>query len=370
LLFLEAVEEFSLLKSNQNRFQKALSMNQLFIKPGAKCELNISQHLRERILAEVALYSNNHCPNDVFDECLAIVTVQLKEDVFPRFIKSPEGKEFIDSRMFNTNQIDNSVEIMVETTGFDLSTPYMCDTEFEKMKEWAYLDEVNGIPWSVTAKSTDATLYTSKKGVKLFGNRAIRMWKLTGEIKAPIDTVLKAAFHLPYRIQNDGQLVETINIDFFDDCDISKYASTVAYERYSIPFISDREFIFAGSIKQELTDEALKRYVTARKTVNLTELGSPSKKKAIRAECIGGYICESVDASNTRTRYYEIGWIDIKGSVPLWMWNKIIKARGLGFHAGLQKSVKSYMKEKPTVINSARILETLDIYKRRQNQVT
>ena len=188
------------------------------------------------------------------------------------------------------------------------------------------------------------------------------MWKLTGIIERPVEDVLATAFSIDMRLQNDGNLVQVQAVDYLPPTEKYKHASAITCEYFHLgSLLNDRYLVFAGSIKQEtIADTGFKRYIVARKTIDRdVQLLESARKNSIRGDCVGGYIFEQADSENKTTRYYECGWIDLKGAVPAWMWNIIVSTRGTAYHDGLKRGVELVTDTNHSTVNSGKLLQTL-----------
>jgi NADH dehydrogenase FAD-containing subunit len=85
---IEAVEKFSLLKSDANRFKAALDIVHTFIGTTALHEVNISEEAKLLLQATLVLCSPKSCPRALFDRILHDIVLELKQDSFPRFLQS------------------------------------------------------------------------------------------------------------------------------------------------------------------------------------------------------------------------------------------------------------------------------------------
>lgn len=377
LLFIELVEEYKKLKNRQNRQKKAEEIIKKFIMEGSWSEINISQTTRANAMKNFEIECQKECDIHLFDESVIQVLIMLKDDVWPRFLKSDEFQHMVSEMLGDEGKGDevnpsltDSVpdEELKKNIGFNTSSIYISDDEFELVKRWSFSEkEVADTEWKQLAKKEFASAYITKKSIKAYGShRSIKMWKLCGYISEPVELVLSAAYDAPLRFQNDGNLSETKHLTYIKNSNVSKYALSIVAERYRFPLMSDRVIVLSGSIKLETYGpNKLKRYIVTRKTANgLTMNGVrfDSKKKKrndhfVLADFVGGTIFEQVNENNTITRVYEMGWLDLKGTLPLWLWNKLVSTRGTVYHQGLIKSTK-VLKTRTT--DTSKILKVQD----------
>jgi len=169
IMFLEAVEEYQKLRSAYNRFKKIGVIMDQFFRPNSKYELNLPQKAKHSLIVKMKdSCSINHCPIDLFDECVTAVMIDMKEDVWPRFVQSPEFKKYIDLCFEDTrNTICNEIS-RVESSlcGFDVTTPLFKDEDFDRITDWVKGSSIEGIPWKLVFKKNDLFIYLSEEGIK------------------------------------------------------------------------------------------------------------------------------------------------------------------------------------------------------------
>lgn len=340
LMFLEAVEEFARLKSSHNRYLKLTVIVDKFIKVNAKYELNLSQPCRSKLIQRVKNEcSPLSCPHDLFDECVTHVMMDLKEDVWSRFIRTPEFLNFMSDWQAANGSFWTTGQEMMTICGFDVSTPFFKDEDFERVEEWVKGEFIEDEPWKLTVKKKEYSVYLSEKGIKAdsYTDRAVKSWKIEGTVDIPLEVLAKILISTPLRIQTDGNLKTVTALDFLTAPD-SKYACSITHEVYDMGrLVTDRDYVLSQSFRSEETKDGLKRLILIRKTVD-HEMAPKSTKKPIRADAIACFYLEEINA--TRSRYYEVGWIDLKGNLPLWLWEALIKMRGGVFHKGLKRRYK------------------------------
>jgi hypothetical protein len=106
LTFLEMTEEFSVLKSDQNRYKKAKDIIGTFIDEHISSVIVISPETRARLLQAFEQASTSSCDNNMFEECCTEVMSHLKDVVWSKFLNSEEGRQY----MAQVNAADNNVE--------------------------------------------------------------------------------------------------------------------------------------------------------------------------------------------------------------------------------------------------------------------
>jgi NADH dehydrogenase FAD-containing subunit len=94
LFFVDAVQEYIQLHSDQQRYKKATEIVDKFIRVGAEHELNIDS-MRSAILQDFSQCSIRECPNNIFSKVYTVMLVSLKEDSWRRFITSKGFNESV-----------------------------------------------------------------------------------------------------------------------------------------------------------------------------------------------------------------------------------------------------------------------------------
>ncbi|EFC35358.1 predicted protein [Naegleria gruberi] len=104
-MFYEMVENYQKTRLDKNRLELAADIINQFIVVNSKHELNMSMAIRNEILKQHAqiLEKNQNlpnlelltCPSDLFANAQDVIFTELKQDNFPRFVRSKEFKKFI-----------------------------------------------------------------------------------------------------------------------------------------------------------------------------------------------------------------------------------------------------------------------------------
>jgi len=376
LLFIETVENYERMKSHHNRFDCAKDIMRLFIEPRSKNELNISQSTRDNTLNQFKTScSATYCPKTLFESCCAGVMLELKEDVWPRFqlaqrtMSSTPTSPSTPTQAFKTGSTtdatsdldsdSNSYDEITSTSisSIDPSSPHFSDDEIKLIKEWSISEKkIGNITWHKVLSKPEFQSFVTKKPVSVMkDSRKGLLCKVVGIIDAPVDICLQAATAKKYKL-NDEMLKVCENLAYIPGSVEHPYAVSIVRERYSIPLISDREFVISCTLVTEnVQPQNFKRYILCRKSIPWNDcidgpdqtVQKTKKQKTntcIKAEMVGCYIYEQYNHENTKTRYTEFGWVDMKGSIPLWLWNMTLKNRGTGLHAAMKKSVAEHLK--------------------------
>ena len=366
LLFVEQVEEYFALKSPFNRYNKAKQIVELFFTITSKNDLNLSQQTRASVIKTFDECNLNYCPRDIFDECLATIMLEIKEDIWPRFSKSNEMKEYCFKTMMNGSQMSSDETSESENEMhqvFSKKNKFITSEEFEVSKQWCLQDNIDGVKWKVTKKDKDCTAFISGKAMKMdqSSRRSIKMWKLESVLPFSVETVVAVQTSVDILLNSDPNQVESYQMDYLISSDETN-ASTIIYDRVTFPLmIASRSMTSAVAIKLELTDQGFKRYILLRKAVSVSD--TPKKKGVVHGDLILCKVFEQGNADNTETKFYECGWLDLKGSVPLLIWNKMVGLRGTKLHNNIVKSCQLYLEESQTdsnkYSNTLGIMDTL-----------
>jgi hypothetical protein len=371
LLFLEAVEDYGRLRSSQNRYKQVKKIVDTYVKVNSKHELNLAASVRGSLLKKSQNVSSGTCPADLFEDCVNHVLIQMKEDLWPRFIKTTQFQRYMEGRVKEMREADGIGMEMMTLCGFDVTTPFFTSRDFNRIKEWVLGDFMEGAKWNLATKKKEYSVYLSEKGITAdaLSDRKIKSWKIAGTVNIPLDILTRILISTPLRIQNDGNLRKVTPLDFIFNSG-SDYACAVTYEKYYMGgFIADREYVLSQSFCTEIydTQKNLRRHILARKTVNHENAPEQKKGGPIRCDAIGSFFLEEIDANTTR--YYEVGWIDLKGSLPLWLWNRLISSRGGAYHKGIKKGYAEWKVaqeqnklDELRYTDSAGMLATLDYY--------
>lgn len=253
-----------------------------------------------------------------------------------------------------------------EEYGFNVSSQYFEPYEIEKVKNWSTsTKQICNTEWKLNTKKKGVVAYTSKKSIVMNRRaRPLKVWKLVGEVPYSVDQVFRAACCSELRIKHDSNLISVKYLNTFKQAN-SPYATSLTIEEHKFFGLSNRRFIFCTTVHEEAIEEnGWKRIVVTRKCLQDHELAPPSKS-VVTGEVTGGWVFEQANEENTKTRYYEVGTIDIKGSVPKWFLNFYISSRGTAFHDGLTKSLSEYAKK--TRVDDVRYGELLDHYRQHMN---
>lgn len=94
LLFIEAVDEFKVLKSHAYRYNCGRMIYETFVKSNSPKELNLASSVRQDLLAKFVegKVNGSHCPANLFDRACDAVFVDLKNDCFNRFMQTDAFK--------------------------------------------------------------------------------------------------------------------------------------------------------------------------------------------------------------------------------------------------------------------------------------
>eukprot|EP01080_Neovahlkampfia_damariscottae_P011879 gene11879-5206_t len=108
LEFIEEIERFKSIKSNEKRIQKSKEITHLFMKKGAKFELNVKSKIKVLFFSDLESYEKeNECPMNLFDGVVDEVIITMIDSYF-RFQLTNEYKELYDgAKRKSRNSIGN-----------------------------------------------------------------------------------------------------------------------------------------------------------------------------------------------------------------------------------------------------------------------
>jgi len=94
MAFIEAIDEFIVLKSSFYRFRAAQLLYETFIKHGARKELNLPSSIKQELLGMFVekKITQEHCPSNTFQTAYEAVLADMKNDLFNRFKTTPAYK--------------------------------------------------------------------------------------------------------------------------------------------------------------------------------------------------------------------------------------------------------------------------------------
>jgi len=313
LHFIQQVNDYSSLHSHHNRYVKAREMIDGYVRSQSKSELNIASDVRQEIIqlfdTKCSLY---YCPKLLFDRCVSLVMLELKEDVWPRYIKSLEYRQWYEGVYGSTTELEavpNAGEISSPTnqtstsdgggsefnvhseeTGSDecldritfstasaaaylkpddnennyglLSSAETFDAQLNLVKEWSFGTTLRGEELKLTQKTSQYECYVTKRGVKFNEeDKALKMWKLRLNLNHSIDTVFRSAVMASLRNANDGNLYESYQVDSYQSYD-PRYAITVTRELYRFGYgFTDRDAVFAHTAREEVNEKGRRRII-------------------------------------------------------------------------------------------------------------
>jgi hypothetical protein len=343
LVFLEMVEEYTLLNSHGNRYKKAQVIVNAFIAPKNCSVIHITEESRSKVLQEFEKSSSDFCPRTLFECCLNEVLLHLKNELWSQFLISDEYV-----RLLQINHIDNDISVVgyFNNIGIDMYNPFITDREFNLVKQWCFSERIANTKWKSVLDKRHVKAFTTRKNVRISAvGRETKMSKVELLLQESPLTVLRSLLTSSLRLEFDGYLSEIEKVDYKPyDQKANQYGYTLLLELYKLPFIKNRIYNFSATVREEtFTTKNWKRYIIFKKTIKDESLKEKSRqKKAIAAECLHIIIVEQTDDNATQTRFIEISWMDIKGNVPIFIWNKIITGRGKNLERGLKKMICKY----------------------------
>jgi thioredoxin reductase len=110
MLFIRAVEQYQITKSDINRYSSAMNIIATYIDVGAPQEINISEKTRHQIQSEFSHVTPTNCSRLLFDNTLNDVLLDLKQDTFKRFLASSLFTKFLQHKQSEFNNDEEKFE--------------------------------------------------------------------------------------------------------------------------------------------------------------------------------------------------------------------------------------------------------------------
>jgi hypothetical protein len=349
-LFLEAVRELQATQSDDEVEKAAFKILKTFVEQGSSSEINLAGNVRNAILDAFKTYENSvqnqnprpPFPKSVFDEAANIVLLEIKMDNFPRFIRSDHIRKWV-----ATKSLEYMFKIAVkrdkladESLKFDYSDlgqtePNLSDKDVrfflalakDSLGNWKQLKQTRVNQTYISHNQYNFGMGSHEKGLRIF--------KFQGMLNFDHHKVMNAILSDKTRLKMDGNVTMIRQIDFIKAGGKHKFPMTIhnAHVAFFWP-ISVRESVTAETVWYDTKD---KRYIYICKSC--THSKAPGDKDKVRMAQLGGFIVQQV--TDTKTLYYDIRFINLRGINWEWVWDKVAIARGDHLQAGLVKTLST-----------------------------
>jgi hypothetical protein len=412
ILFVEQLSEFSKLRGESNKAQKAYHIYNEFIVANQELTVNIKHETREKIQQKIQEHmaqfqqkpiqqtsEDEQCAKqeyqmlvemNVFVEAEEEVMEQVKNSVFPLFIKTSEFESYIKKKQpdnlthglnTKTNSDENSADchtdehssksthshhhqrsvshVQFQQVVLD-NKPKVSEKHITALIAFSYSTDI----WKTIAEEKTYKVYTSDEDKS--GNRSCMV---IGTVPFNFYTFLKTVASKEFRTSDKNisslKEIEYIKAITATATDGSKELSSIVTKQIlSLPWpMSNREIIVAQSIVYlKPTDEHNERYIYIYKTAEHTL--APKTKSLIRGACAGGYVIEKL--SDNETKYHFIAYVDLKGWISKKIITRMHKSHGHGLHVRLMTHLGKMAKV--STPNTLKALDTLNDYMMNHHQ--
>ncbi|KAL9658754.1 hypothetical protein ABK040_005909 [Willaertia magna] len=395
--FYESIEQYKLLQSSQNRLREAQKIIETFINPHAELCINIGNSERNGILEKWEQIKKNNAdpPSDLFEDAFLLIFRELKEDVFPRFIRCEKFKNFMLKRsksywdeigqvsaihlskkneLLDTQNSNLHVEEYWKGYEADCSVFHITGEDVRFLNslqtdsnQWKLLVEGNSKNKEYFASFVSKSKFdVIKPGTTEERNpNAQKLFKSTGIVNYSVEQVLFTLCNPKYMLDYDNQLSVIDQIDYIKMSDElnendlvnleskeEKFSSTVILENYPFSWpISNRDFVTCQSV---IFEAKTQRYLIVKKSVS--HPNALKRRGTVRGYQIGGWVLTRVN--DTQCRYSLVTYTDMDMNEKVF--NQFCKKRGKQLFYGLNQTLKkNEIDGFPKPETSCGLLETL-----------
>lgn len=204
LLFVEEISVFEAIDDRELLLSKAQTIVNNFIKPNSPNELNIDHFVRKAVMNEIEnISADGILRKQIFYDVVQVVYRELKEDAFPRYVRSDsftnfatsKGEEYIRSLSIHISQLENR-NLLFMPKDFVSDTITDHDICFllhlcKDSPDWEAL--------SVTKKNKlekDYYPYISRADYCIGGNERMKLGKFTGFLPCSATHAMETLFNI------------------------------------------------------------------------------------------------------------------------------------------------------------------------------
>jgi hypothetical protein len=359
----EFIDSVETLKQQEGKARKesAQKIIDQFIKEGSPKEINISNEVRSKTIRE------KH-----FDKAYDVVLSELKEDIFPRFVKSEVNKRHV-SRL-SKNTLSKIVNIRPEdTVDLNLTLNIVDSEENITKQDVKFLVDLsrNGTHWKLLNQGPYHAAYKTreKANINLSGRTGTHnleeqpFYRVTGILQYPVEDVLYMLADSQYKTCFDNNLYTATQLDYRPSFTLNTYSTSITIENYPLAWpVSNRDFTLSNTIFRS-TEGPMTFYIV-QKPVDYSR--APVRKGTVRASLFAAWIIQRATANNS-TKYTRIFYRNMldpesnNNSKVLTFWNHINKKKANNLHNGLTEAMKQFYKQggtRPKFSNG--LLDTLE----------
>ncbi|KAF0973578.1 hypothetical protein FDP41_008282 [Naegleria fowleri] len=412
IIFYETVQEFKMINSNSERFQMAEQIVDHFLNDDSSHKLKFMKLAYGPFRVKFKECSPEHCPKDIFLNLETLALQNLKEEVFPKFIRSKlfikyiERKKqtdptflvrFVKSELTNgdklsddtssTDYVSNSRMAMSNTGSYsndhnvssesdevidvedydvkentkicpkcgteliDLDNYVFTDKEFQKAIE--NLHDMN--QWRLLHEAGSGRTYASPELLHnhLSNSRRHTQVKYVGEMDCSSHAMFNMWVDPDYIQSREAHLDSSKQLDFIRN---GKYAAVIELEILKMKFPhQNREFVHAYCCR---FDEEEQRYLCISRSVNHPK--APINNKYVRGEVKTAFLVERI--SDVKCRYYYAVTADFGGWLDPDYYYKMVRKDTQYVHQNLEKLVhqrEQFGKKRP---EKGGLIQSLDYY--------
>ncbi|KAL0485079.1 regulator of G-protein signaling [Acrasis kona] len=201
LMFLRECRHLMTVQDPQELFSTVESICERYIKQGGSNEINISGSVRRGICGIVEKHKNSpdKVPNTLFDDVCFVVTRELKEDAFARYIRSKDFEDYVKKRRRSSSFVVrkqlclSAQQILISKCVTDTDVKVilkLCEDSFI----WEALQQTKK-----NEKEGAAYSYVSHKPAKTLDGNKVMLAKFTGIIPFSAEKTINAMMDVKWR---------------------------------------------------------------------------------------------------------------------------------------------------------------------------
>ncbi|KAL9652474.1 hypothetical protein ABK040_000046 [Willaertia magna] len=357
-LFLNATNEYKLMRSESNKIKKAKEIINEFIKEDSKNQLNISGHLKQKIIEACEKEDKTILASNLFEELEFSILISLKEHVFGDFLKSELFLKFLKSvgieALLDLGVINGRVPHTMKDSIINLKTDHFViqDVEFLKSVLTSDLEK----EWDLIQSSSHHKLYSSKQIYEFGSIPHDKMIRVEMEFQCEAIELIHTLFNSKLRKVYDINLKNVELLTYIPARKISEQqlASSMALETQHLYFpLADREFpMIYTCVKDKYGN-----YIVCKKSCEAPEVVPLPKKGVVRAIQVHGILVQPIIGEG-KCKFSKVVMIDFKGSVPRSMIINYFKQRFKSMHKEITKLLER--NEKKDYRCDHKVLNTLE----------
>ncbi len=345
LLFLVAVEEY---RSVDCTLEKMQSIYSEFIASGSLHEINIGASYKEKIERTIVPNTLTEPQPKIYDEVYVCVRRDLKEDVFPRYIRADsfkqfatsKGEEFMKEIAVDVSQFDRDDALLRPS---DFNSPYITEQDVAFVKQMLK-DSNDWVTMSKAVKKgkqSDHYAYISRTSYSMNDRlRRLGMVKFTGYLPVSAKEFLPAFLDRDLAKQWDKNMDYEELLEYLPKNGNEPYSCVLAsYVVKKVPLFKSRKMQCVLTL---LYDQETKSYLWIGKTTSAYPY--PKTKEPTKwFSGIYAYVIHEIN--DTSCRYSHVCYLD--SGLPLLGEQLLQKAnyeqRAKGIQEGLMKICRTYV---------------------------